>query len=148
MVYPYSPAISSSCPPQVVDDILDFTQTYEQLGKPPGQDLASGNLTAPTLFAMRRRPELRKMIENQFSAEGGEGKDDLPAAIKLVTDFGIEDARRLAREEADMALAALKVGRNSDCLLTVCLYSLAELSHLHPAFEWKRKYTLGVMLLT
>lgn len=38
---------------QVVDDILDFTQSTEQLGKPQGQDLASGNLTAPVIFALQ-----------------------------------------------------------------------------------------------
>jgi all-trans-nonaprenyl-diphosphate synthase len=42
----------------VVDDILDFTQTSEQLGKPQGQDLASGNLTAPVIFALQNSPEL------------------------------------------------------------------------------------------
>lgn len=40
---------------QVVDDILDFTQSSEQLGKPQGQDLASGNLTAPVIFALKVR---------------------------------------------------------------------------------------------
>jgi all-trans-nonaprenyl-diphosphate synthase len=88
---------------QVVDDILDFTQTEEKLGKPQGQDLASGNLTAPIIFALRRTPELRGMIESQFKDEG-----DLEAAMAIVNEVGIEDARRLAREEADMALAALK----------------------------------------
>lgn len=54
------PAHPSRIPltPQVVDDILDFTQTSEQLGKPQGQDLASGNLTAPAIFALRSCPEL------------------------------------------------------------------------------------------
>ena len=88
---------------QVVDDILDFTQTEEQLGKPQGQDLASGNLTAPTIFALRRNPDLRALIENQFAEDG-----ELVKAIEIVNECGIEDARRLAREEADMALAALK----------------------------------------
>lgn len=41
-----------------MDDILDFTQTSEQLGKPQGQDLASGNLTAPAIFALQNSPEL------------------------------------------------------------------------------------------
>ena len=36
---------------QIVDDILDFTQTEEQLGK-PRSGFATGNLTAPTLFAL------------------------------------------------------------------------------------------------
>lgn len=38
---------------QVVDDILDFTQSSELLGKPQGQDLASGNLTAPAIYALQ-----------------------------------------------------------------------------------------------
>ncbi|EEH51833.1 uncharacterized protein MICPUCDRAFT_23095 [Micromonas pusilla CCMP1545] len=88
---------------QVVDDILDFTQTEEQLGKPQGQDLASGNLTAPTIFALRRDASLRALVESQFKTEG-----DLEKAIAIVNEVGIEDARTLAREEADMALAALK----------------------------------------
>lgn len=47
---------------QVVDDILDFTQTSEQLGKPQGQDLASGNLTAPAIYALRNCPELVRIL--------------------------------------------------------------------------------------
>ena len=93
---------------QVVDDILDFTQTEAQLGKPQGQDLATGNLTAPILFALQRDEngtgeELKKMIQSQFKNDG-----DLDRAIGIVNEFGIEDARRLAREEADMALSSLK----------------------------------------
>jgi len=90
---------------QVVDDILDFTQTEAQLGKPQGQDLATGNLTAPILFALRREDgdELKALIQTQFEAEG-----DLKRAIAIVNESGIEDARRLAREEADMALSSLK----------------------------------------
>jgi all-trans-nonaprenyl-diphosphate synthase len=53
---------------QVVDDILDFTQTAEQLGKPQGQDLASGNLTAPAIFALETCPELVRYV-------GGEGRE-------------------------------------------------------------------------
>lgn len=38
---------------QIVDDILDYTQNAETLGKPQGQDLASGNLTAPAYYALQ-----------------------------------------------------------------------------------------------
>jgi heptaprenyl diphosphate synthase len=37
---------------QITDDILDFTGTEAQLGKPAGSDLLQGNVTLPVLFAM------------------------------------------------------------------------------------------------
>lgn len=52
---------------QVVDDILDFTQTAEQLGKPQGQDLASGNLTAPVIFALKQSKELEDIIQSEHN---------------------------------------------------------------------------------
>ena len=94
---------------QVVDDILDFTQSEEQLGKPQGQDLASGNLTAPTIYALRAVPELRDIIEGQFENEG-----DLQKAIDIVNTHGIAEARKLAKREGDIALAALRQLPDSD----------------------------------
>jgi len=91
---------------QVVDDILDFTQTEAQLGKPQGQDLASGNLTAPAIFALQAPggDALRDLVEEEFTEEGA-----LPEALGLVDSLGgLAASRRLAREEGDKALAALE----------------------------------------
>eukprot|EP00878_Enallax_costatus_P002271 GHUV01002445.1.p1 GENE.GHUV01002445.1~~GHUV01002445.1.p1 ORF type:complete len:405 (+),score=81.67 GHUV01002445.1:198-1412(+) len=94
---------------QVVDDILDFTQTAEQLGKPQGQDLASGNLTAPVIFALRRSPELESIIQSEFTEN-----DALQQALELVNSAGgIQAARDLAEAEADLARRALTCVR--DC---------------------------------
>lgn len=37
---------------QIIDDILDFTQSDEVLGKPAGNDLISGNITLPVIYAL------------------------------------------------------------------------------------------------
>ena len=37
---------------QIVDDILDITQTSEQLGKTAGKDIASEKATYPALFGL------------------------------------------------------------------------------------------------
>lgn len=48
---------------QIIDDILDFTSTEEQLGKPAGSDLLQGNITAPALFAIKNE-DIRRQIES------------------------------------------------------------------------------------
>ncbi|KAK7401724.1 hypothetical protein VNO78_13426 [Psophocarpus tetragonolobus] len=89
---------------QVVDDILDFTQSAEQLGKPAGSDLAKGNLTAPVIFALEKEPKLRDIIESEFCEVGS-----LDEAINLVKSCGgIERAQELAKEKADLALQSLQ----------------------------------------
>lgn len=89
---------------QVVDDILDFTQSSEQLGKPAGTDLAKGNLTAPVIFALQKQPNLREIIDSEFSEPGS-----LERAIRIVFKCGgIDQARNLAREKADLAICNLR----------------------------------------
>jgi len=47
---------------QITDDILDFTSTAEELGKPVGSDLLQGNITLPVLFALED-PIMKRDIE-------------------------------------------------------------------------------------
>jgi geranylgeranyl pyrophosphate synthase len=77
-----------------------------------GQDLSSGNLTAPAIFALASShdpaasSELLSIIESEFMEEGS-----LSRALELVCNStgGMAAAQKLAREEADMALSSLKV---------------------------------------
>ncbi len=96
---------------QIVDDILDFTASTEVLGKPSGSDLASGNLTAPALYALEEQPSLQPLIEREFSQTG-----DLERALELVRESnGIERARELANQQAKLAIAHLERLKPSDC---------------------------------
>jgi all-trans-nonaprenyl-diphosphate synthase len=88
---------------QIVDDILDFTASDEVLGKPAGSDLASGNLTAPTLYAMQESPQLIDLIATEFEDEA-----DLATALELVrSGDGITKSRELAKHHAKLALAQI-----------------------------------------
>lgn len=46
---------------QIQDDLLDFTQSSEALGKPAGSDLRNGQVTLPVLYALEH-PELAGII--------------------------------------------------------------------------------------
>ena len=55
---------------QLVDDMLDYTISGQELGKPAGADLELGLATAPLLFAWRSRPELGVLVGRKFAKEG------------------------------------------------------------------------------
>jgi geranylgeranyl diphosphate synthase, type II len=54
---------------QIVDDILDVTQTSEQLGKTAGKDTASDKATWPAVFGIARsRQDANELIQDAFAA--------------------------------------------------------------------------------
>jgi len=53
---------------QIIDDILDFTGTEEEFGKPVGNDLRAGLYTLPVLYALdhaRQKEELRELLSRR-----------------------------------------------------------------------------------
>lgn len=111
---------------QIVDDILDFTGSTEELGKPAGSDLKSGNLTAPTLFALEENPLLQALIEREFSEDG-----DLEEAIAIINQSqGITRSRELATHHARLAvehLASLQPSDSRQALIDMADYVLKRL---------------------
>lgn len=55
---------------QLVDDMLDYTKSGKDLGKPAGADLQLGLATAPLLFAWKTTPELGSLVGRKFQEEG------------------------------------------------------------------------------
>jgi all-trans-nonaprenyl-diphosphate synthase len=111
---------------QVVDDILDFTGSDQQLGKPAASDLASGYLTAPALYALEERPSLAGLIDREFSEAG-----DLVQALDLVRgSSAIQRSRTLAESfanEARDALTWLPPSDSRSALLALPEYVLSRL---------------------
>ena len=90
---------------QIVDDILDFTATSEELGKPAGSDLLAGTVTLPTLLYMERSPE-NNPVRRAF--DGVRRKANLQRAIDEIRASDLlEESMVTARRFADRALEAL-----------------------------------------
>ncbi len=73
---------------QIVDDILDFIGTEEELGKPVGSDLAQGTLTLPAMLLMERYPE-DNPVKRRF--ENRDDKDNIKQAIEMIRNSPIVD---------------------------------------------------------
>ena len=55
---------------QLVDDMLDYTISGQELGKPAGADLELGLATAPLLFAWKDNSEFGALVGRKFAEEG------------------------------------------------------------------------------
>jgi octaprenyl-diphosphate synthase len=107
---------------QLVDDLLDFTASAQQLGKPVLSDLKEGKVTLPLIYAMenghRHARELvaRVLEEKEFDSVKPE------TLVALVRESGALDrVRALAHDYARRAKASLN-GSDSEyarALLTV-----------------------------
>ncbi len=66
---------------QVVDDILDFTGTEKELGKPTGSDLTQGTITLPVLLLLEYYPN-EPVVKMLFGDRSG--TEITGAVIKLI----------------------------------------------------------------
>jgi len=66
-----------------VDDILDYTGD-ESLGKPHGNDLMEGIITAPVLFALEESAEMQGIFSRGFSEPNDIEKVSTQSKISLM----------------------------------------------------------------
>lgn len=91
---------------QIIDDVLDYSSDSDEIGKNVGDDLAEGKPTLPLIYVMRHGNSAHAAIVRKAIEEGG--RDKIEEVIKAIesTD-AIAYTTRLARQEADLAKAAL-----------------------------------------
>lgn len=94
---------------QMVDDLLDFTASAEQLGKPVLSDLKEGKVTLPLIYAMEnghrdaRELVARVLYEKEFASVRSE------TIVALVRESGaLGRARTLAHDYAARAKACVE----------------------------------------
>lgn len=90
---------------QIVDDILDFEGTEDQLGKPVGADLLQGTLTLPAILLMERYPD-DNPVPALFRGENTEANSK--RAVEMIQNSSIiADSNKFAAEFCDKAVLSL-----------------------------------------
>jgi len=91
---------------QIVDDILDFIGTEEELGKPAGSDLTQGTLTLPAMMLNEKYPQdnpIKRLFQDRNKTE------NIQQAIDQVRDSDIvEKCYNHAKDYCDSACGHLK----------------------------------------
>jgi octaprenyl-diphosphate synthase len=87
---------------QLMDDILDYTGTEQELGKRPRQDLREGKVTLPLIHALREAGSGDRRKAAALLARKKRSERDIAFLLRLVERYGgIEYTARTARSYVD-----------------------------------------------
>lgn len=98
---------------QLIDDILDYSATADEMGKNVGDDLAEGKPTLPLIIALQRSTgDDAKMIREAIEQGGLDRIDDIIAVIN--STGALDYARGIAEQETAKAIECLQCLPESD----------------------------------
>ena len=94
---------------QIIDDILDYTENQETIGKPAGNDLRQGMVTLPLIYALEEQPKNGHYQEVQNFLNGSTSNEENIQAIVdwVVTGSGVQRSLSDAHLYANKAREAL-----------------------------------------
>jgi heptaprenyl diphosphate synthase len=107
---------------QITDDILDFTSTEEELGKPVGSDLLQGNITLPVLFALEN-PMIKAEVEKITNETTP--KEIQPLLKKILESDVIERSAKVSDlylQKAFDIVETLPKNRSRSSLISIAKY--------------------------
>ncbi|SIS37131.1 heptaprenyl diphosphate synthase component II [Salimicrobium flavidum] len=111
---------------QIIDDVLDFTSSEEELGKPAGSDLMQGNITLPVLYAIQEDDEFRENLRLAFSRSSTLTKEEAEPFIKAIKEGDyIEKSLELSErylQKSFQSLQHLPTGRPKQALKAIAKY--------------------------
>lgn len=106
---------------QLVDDLLDYTATQEDFGKPVGNDFKEGKITLPLIYTLKTGSDKDKNNVNKLSKKDQFTDEDFKFIFNLVKNHGgLEYTQKKAVEAKDKAkgfLEILKPGENRQILM-------------------------------
>lgn len=91
---------------QIIDDILDYSQTSIVFGKPVLEDVRQGIYTAPLIFALQEKnARLKELIDKEAQLTESDAKEIQQLVIRL---NGLEKAKQLAEKYTQKAMKRIE----------------------------------------
>jgi len=95
---------------QIIDDILDYISTEEEMGKPIGSDLVQGTLTLPAMLLLQKYPDdnpVKRLFQNKDEADRPR---DVARAIAMVRNSEIvQECYQVASDYSSRACSGLNI---------------------------------------
>lgn len=99
---------------QIIDDVLDYSGSQDDIGKSVGDDLREGKPTLPLIYVMSHGSAKERALVRAAIREGS--ADNFPAVMAAVERTGaLEYARQQAVNEAELARNQVDAITPQDC---------------------------------
>ena len=109
---------------QIVDDVLDYSSSFEVMGKDVGDDLSEGKVTLPMIYALERAtPDMQDIISQAILKKDSKDAEKIIACIQ--STGSIASSINDARDKTEFALHSMQSLDNSK--YKKALISLAEI---------------------
>ena len=109
---------------QIVDDVLDYSSSFEIMGKDVGDDLAEGKVTLPMIYTLERAmPDIQEMIGQAILNKDSKNADKIIGSIQ--STGSIASSVNDAKEKTEFALHSIQTLDNSK--YKTALTNLAEI---------------------
>lgn len=112
---------------QLVDDVLDYSSSSDQIGKNIGDDLAEGKPTLPLIYVMRHgKTEQVEIVRDAIEQGGRENIDQIIEAV--VATGALDYTYKAAQSEAEKAISFLDILPDSpykQALISVAEFSVS-----------------------
>ncbi len=91
---------------QLIDDVMDYSSSSEDMGKNVGDDLAEGKPTLPLIYAMQQgSPEQVALIASAIKQGGYDKIDEVQDIIQQTG--ALQYTEQMAQQQAKLAIAEL-----------------------------------------
>jgi len=117
---------------QLIDDAIDYSSTYNHLGKNIGDDFKEGKVTLPIILAYLRSNNMEKKFWKKTITNLRQNKDDLNKAMMIIKKYNcIEDTIVRARHFSNVAKDSLGIFRDDKYKLTLMNLIKSSLNRLN-----------------
>ena len=97
---------------QLIDDVMDYSSSSEDMGKNVGDDLAEGKPTLPLIYAMQQGTSEQVSLIKLAIEKGG--YDNIDQIQAIITQTGaLIYTEKMAQQQAQLAIAELSILRDS-----------------------------------